>query len=152
MYLRDNALPLRQVNTYMECENDYFPKEVTTGSGPLDVDLKKTVVDQLWEQTKGVIQAFNSWMIPFLKLFGVKKGNILSPFTCNFDTPDDLIKLIEDTLKCLQCDLRDVEPDVVSIDDNDINADDEIPSSETHSIETLNGNGDSSTAYSQFQE
>ena len=39
---------------------------------------------------KGVIEVTNSFVIPFLKLFGVEAGNGLSPFATNINTPNDL--------------------------------------------------------------
>ena len=51
----------------------------TTG-GPVHVDNDMPAVDQLWEEVKGVIEVVNSWMLPFLKVFGVEEGNGLSPF------------------------------------------------------------------------
>ena len=64
-------------------------------AGPVDVDLEKPAVDQLWDEVKGIIDVVNACMVPFLKLFGVEDGNGLSPFATNVATPNDLKKMIE---------------------------------------------------------
>ena len=43
------------------------------------------------DEVKGVIEVTNSFMIPFLKLFGVEVSNGISPFATNIDTPNDLV-------------------------------------------------------------
>ena len=45
-------------------------------------------------------------MIPFLKLFGVEKGNGLSPLAVKIDTPADLSELITQFFKPLKTDSR----------------------------------------------
>ena len=42
----------------------------------------------------GIILAVNSWMVPFLKTFGLEKGNGLSPFAVNIDSPHALVELV----------------------------------------------------------
>jgi hypothetical protein len=46
--------------------------------GPVNVDESKEAVDQLWDEIQGVINAMNSWMVPFLKNFGAEEGNGLT--------------------------------------------------------------------------
>ena len=70
----------------------------TTG-GPVHVDNDMPAVDQLWEEVKGVIEVVNSWMLPFLKVFGVEEGNGLSPFAVTIDKPSDLLALVEQFFK-----------------------------------------------------
>ena len=60
-------------------------------SGPVHVDLNKPAVGKLWDGVSRLIQAATAWMVPFLKLFGVKEGNGLSPFSVNTKTTGDLV-------------------------------------------------------------
>jgi hypothetical protein len=62
--------------------------------GPVEIDLDEPAVDQLWEEVKGVIEVANSWMIPFLGMFGVVEGNGLSPFATSIDSPSDLRSML----------------------------------------------------------
>lgn len=62
--------------------------------GPVDVDMKKEAVHQLWNDVKGVIDQGVSFMVPFLRLFGVVDGNGLSPFATTFGSPSDLQKIV----------------------------------------------------------
>ena len=41
----------------------------------VEVNLKKTPVENIWPEVMGIILAVNAWMVPFLKKFGVEKGN-----------------------------------------------------------------------------
>ena len=68
-------------------------------TGPVNVDDDKPAVDQLWDEVKGVIEVVNSWMLPFLKVFGVEKGNGLSPFAVPIETPSDLLTMVEQFFK-----------------------------------------------------
>jgi len=77
-------------------------------SGPVDVNLDEPAVNQLWDEVKGIIQAVNSWMIPFLKIFDVEEGNGLSPFAIQIDTPHDLRKLVDQFFCPPRRDMRDV--------------------------------------------
>jgi hypothetical protein len=49
----------------------------SNAAGPVTVDLDSDMaaVDQPWDEVHGVIDATNTWMEPFLLLFGVTKGN-----------------------------------------------------------------------------
>ena len=81
-----------------------FVKTLKKGSagataGPVNVDDDKPAVDQLWDEVKGVIEVVNSWMLPFLKVFGVEEGNGLSPFAVPIETPNDLITMVEQFFK-----------------------------------------------------
>ena len=71
----------------------------TDNQGPVDVDLDKPAVNQLWDEVFDVIEMAREKMIPFLKLFGVEKGNGLSPLAVKIDTPADLSELITQFLK-----------------------------------------------------
>jgi hypothetical protein len=75
-------------------------------AGPVEVDLSKPAVTQLWEEVRGVIEATNSWMIPFLGLFGAEAGNGLSPFATSFQSPADLLATMEDFFRPPKRDLR----------------------------------------------
>ena len=66
---------------------------------PIHVNNGKPAVDQLWEEVKGVIEVVTSWMLPFLKVFGVEEGNGLSPFAVTIDKPSDLLALVEQFFK-----------------------------------------------------
>ena len=41
----------------------------------------------------GIILAVNACMVPFLNTFGIEKGNCLSPFSVNIDSPHVLGEL-----------------------------------------------------------
>ena len=43
----------------------------------------------------GIILAVNAWMVPFVKKFGVDKGNGLSPFAVSIDSPYALGELVK---------------------------------------------------------
>jgi hypothetical protein len=62
-------------------------KKGSSSSGPIDVDLTKPAVDQLWNSVKGIISFGTRVMKPFLKIFGSEVGNGLSPFAVNIETP-----------------------------------------------------------------
>ena len=68
-------------------------------TGPVNVDDDKSAVDQLWDEVKGVIEVVNSWMLPFLKVFGVEEGNGLSPFAVPIETPSYLLTVVEQFFK-----------------------------------------------------
>ena len=112
-------------------------------AGPVHVTLDCTpAVTQLWNEVKGVIEVTNSFMLPFLKLFGVEVGNGLSPFATNIDTPDDLVIQLRQFFRPARRDARgatsfslavnngadatsvDEEEDSVLDDDNDDDDDD----------------------------
>ena len=63
-------------------------------------------MDQLWDEVFGVIEMAREKMIPFLKLFGVEKGNGLSPLAVKIDTPADLSEPITQFLKPPKTDSR----------------------------------------------
>ncbi len=63
--------------------------------GPVDVDENEQAVDQLWDEVQGVINAVNSWIVPFLKIFGVEEGNGLTPLvTTILNNPADLSAIV----------------------------------------------------------
>ena len=64
-------------------------------SGNVEVDLGKPAISQLWEEMKGIIAVANSFVLPFLEMFGAVEGNGLSPFARNFDSPNELKDEIE---------------------------------------------------------
>ena len=63
--------------------------------GPVNVDLDKPVVGQLWDETSGILQAATEWIILFLKLFEVEEGNGLSSFAIEICSPAELGNLIK---------------------------------------------------------
>ena len=63
-------------------------KKGSITSGPINVDLSKPAVDQLWSTVKGIMSYGTRLMQPFLKLFGSEVGNGLSPFAVDIDTPE----------------------------------------------------------------
>jgi hypothetical protein len=77
-------------------------------AGPVTVDLDCDIaaVDQLWDEVHGVIDATNTWMEPFLLLFGVTKGNGLSPFLCDIQTLGALGVLVSEFFKPPEQDTR----------------------------------------------
>ena len=69
---------------------DKFHRMIMKGStthGPVNVDLKKPAVDQLWGTIKPMISFSVSIMKPFLNKFGVEQGNGLSPLAVDVDSP-----------------------------------------------------------------
>ena len=48
----------------------------TEACGPINVDLSKAAIDQLWEEVKAVMECARLRMMPFLRLFGVEAGNV----------------------------------------------------------------------------
>jgi hypothetical protein len=44
-------------------------------SGQIHVDLKYPAVDQCWAEVRGMIEAVNVWVTPFLNLFRVEDGS-----------------------------------------------------------------------------
>jgi len=110
-----------------------FLKTLKQGSagatpGPVHVDNDKPAVDQLWDEVKGVIEVVNSWMLPFLKVFGVEEGNGLSPFAVAIEKPSDLLALVEQFFKPPKRDKRgnstldddDVAEDVDLLEEEDL--------------------------------
>jgi hypothetical protein len=49
-------------------------------AGPVDVDLSKPAVTQLWNEVSEVINTVNEVCRPLLEKFGIVEGNGLSPF------------------------------------------------------------------------
>ena len=62
----------------------------------LEVDLERPPVEHIWPEVMGIILAVNAWMVPFLKTFGVEKGNGLSPFAVSIDIPHALGELAKE--------------------------------------------------------
>ena len=82
-------------------------------------------VTQLWSEFSRIVKTTNDVMLPFLKLFGVEEGNGVSPFARTFDTPSDLIAVINKFFQPPPSDPRDRQTD----DNNDEQpeSDDEDP-------------------------
>ncbi len=59
----------------------------SSSSGPVDVDLTKPAVHQLWSTFHGISSFGTSLMQPFLQFFGSEDGNGLSPFAVDIETP-----------------------------------------------------------------
>jgi hypothetical protein len=59
----------------------------SSSSGPVDVDLTKPAVHQLWSTVQGILSFGTSLMRPFLQVFGSEDGNGLSPFAVDIETP-----------------------------------------------------------------
>jgi hypothetical protein len=59
----------------------------SSNSGPIDVDLTKPAVGQLWDTVQGILSFGTNLMLPFLNIFGSEVGNGLSPFAMNKETP-----------------------------------------------------------------
>ena len=62
-------------------------KRGSSTSGPIDVDLTKPAVHQLWNTVKGIISFGTRIMQTYLKLFGSEVGNGLSPFAVDIEMP-----------------------------------------------------------------
>ena len=59
----------------------------SSSSGPIDIDLTKPAIGQIWETVQGILSFGTNLMQPFLKVFGSEVGNGLSPFAVNIETP-----------------------------------------------------------------
>jgi hypothetical protein len=73
-----------------------FIKNMQNGSsysGPIDVDLTKPAVDQLWDTVQGILSFGTNLMRPFLNIFGSEVGNGLSPFAVDIETPGCVKKI-----------------------------------------------------------
>lgn len=88
-------------------------------SGPVVIDDSKAAVHQLWDEVKGVIEAVNTYMKPFLQLFGIEEGNGLSPLVkAQYDSPADIRSIIVEFFKPPSKDPRDSLPDTLETNDN----------------------------------
>ena len=64
-------------------------------SHPIDVDLTKPAVDQLWDTVQGILSFGTNLMRPFLNIiFGSEVGNSLSPFAVDIELPRCVKNLI----------------------------------------------------------
>jgi hypothetical protein len=93
---------------YQNTFPDYLTK-MAHGSnmgGPVNVDKGQPAVDQLWSEVSGIIEAVNSWMIPFLELFGVENGNGISPFANSFHSAIDLSNAVNLFFRVPKADMR----------------------------------------------
>ena len=87
-----------------------FVKSLMMGSkhplaGPVDVDLSKPAVTQLWNEVSEAINTVNKVCRPLLEKFGIVEGNGLSPFAVDMHKPEDLLALF--TLFCQSPPKRD---------------------------------------------
>ena len=64
-----------------------------------------------------IILAVNACMLPFLKTFGVDKGNDLSPFAASIDSPHALIELAKEYFKIPTLDRQGYSTGTVDEDD-----------------------------------
>ena len=80
-------------------------------AGPVEVDLHMPAVTQLWSEFRKNAKTTNDVMLPFLKLFGVEEGNGVSPFARTFDTPSDLIAVLNKFFQPPPSDPRDRQTD-----------------------------------------
>ena len=46
--------------------------------------------------------AVNAWMVPFLNIFGVEKGNCISNFSVRIGSPHDMCELMKENFKILR--------------------------------------------------
>ena len=77
----------------------------------------------------GIILEVNAWMVPFLKTFGVEKGNGISPFYVSIDGPNALGKLVKENFKRPTPDRRVYSTGMFDDDDKEVEeADDDVPS------------------------
>lgn len=94
-------------------------------AGPVEVEQHMPAVTQLWSEFSRIVKTTNDVMLPFLKLFGVEEGNGISPFARTFDTPSDLIAVINKFFQPPPSDPRDRQTD--GNDDEQPESDDEDP-------------------------
>ena len=62
-------------------------------------DIERPPVKHIWPEVMGVILAVNAWMVPFLKKFGVEKGNGLSHFAVSIYILHALSELVKEYFK-----------------------------------------------------
>ena len=98
MYIFRSGLVTPRIQTsflgYQQTFSDLISISQASGGaqesiGTLHVELNQLAVRQLWYEVSGVLQM--ECMVPLLKLFFVKEGNGLSPFTVNIDTLGGLV-------------------------------------------------------------
>ena len=61
-----------------------------------EVDPERPPVEQICLEVMGIILAVNAWIVPFLKTFGLEKGNRLSPFDVSIDSPHATGELVKE--------------------------------------------------------
>jgi hypothetical protein len=74
-------------------------QQSNSSSGTVHVETQNPTVDQLWSVVQGQLKEANQMMKPFLKLFGVKEGNGLSPFLCDITSQNHLQNLLVDLFR-----------------------------------------------------
>ena len=89
-------MPISDLKVSQETFNEFLASLKEAASivpkyGTINVDPDIPGVIQIWYEIKGIIYNFNKCMKPFLKWFGVEKGNGLSTFSVNMDRPGELI-------------------------------------------------------------
>ena len=61
----------------------------------VEVDLGQPLVKQNFPEVMGILLVVNAWMVPFLKTFGVEKGNGQYTFPVSIDSPHALGELVK---------------------------------------------------------
>ena len=96
-------------------------------------------VTQLWSEFSKIVKTTNDVMLPFLKLFGVEEGNGISPFARTFETPSDLIDVINKFFQPPPSDARDRQTN--DNDDDQPESDDEdLAGGSPASLSTISDN------------
>ena len=93
------------------------------------VDLERPHVEHIWLEVMDIILAVNAWMVPFLKKFGVEKGNGISTLAVSIDIPHAVGELVKKHFRTPIPDRRGYSTGAVDEDDKEAEeADDDGPS------------------------
>ena len=72
----------------------------------VEVDLKRLPVEHIWPEVMGIILGVNAWVVPFLKTFGVVKGNDIFHFSVSINIPHAIGELVREYFKIPSPDRR----------------------------------------------
>ena len=85
-----------------------------------EVDIEQLPVKHIWTELMGIILAANVCLVPFLKKFGVEKGNGISHFDVSIDIPHALGELVKEYFKIPTPERRVNSTRTVDEDENDV--------------------------------
>ena len=81
--------------------------------------------------------AVNAWLMPFLKIFGLYKGNSFSPFSVSIGIPNDICKLVKEYSKRPIQDRCGCSAGTVVEDDEEVEVDEVGTTSENPAANTI---------------
>ena len=86
----------------------------------VEFNIERPPVRHIWPEVMGTILAANARMVPFLKTFGVEKGNGLSHFSVCIDSPHALGELAKEYFKMPMSDRRGCSTGMVDKDNTEV--------------------------------